>query len=127
MKKMILLLGVFLLLILCSGCRHTKQPIYVGPLVSGNISGLPDGVFVTIDFQSRSTKQSVVQTQHTNGTWQDLVPPDTIGYLVTAYATGYSCTPANHTIKLIDYKAYIDAPGILLFQQEATNLDFTCK
>ncbi len=127
MNKNIIILWICLVLL--SGCKPTptqlvKQGIPPQVKISGQISGLPDGVNVDISARSLPTDQGVlVKGFATNGNWQLSVPITFQNYIIEAKATGYTSKPDSYAIRLVDQKVYfVNSDGSAT--KEASNLDF---
>jgi hypothetical protein len=127
LNKNIIILCIFLLLIV--GCKptpteHVKQPIPPGVKIGGQISGIGDGITVVVSARSSLGQDLVIKGNATNGNWGLYVPITNPNYIIEAKATGYSSTPANYTIRLINQKPYIvNSDGSAT--KEASNLDFS--
>jgi hypothetical protein len=114
---------VFLLfLILISGCEG-RQPMKLGPFISGRITGLPEGVFSTIYFRPLPNEKPALWTDQKNGEWKVALPSENDHYLVIVEAPGYKSSPTSYTLQMKDQKAFIEIDGKIT-SQEANNLDF---
>ncbi len=88
--------------------------------IGGHISGLPDGVCATIQFEGNWRRG---WAEYPNGPWKVGIHSDEKEYAVTAVAEGYVSTPASYRVRVVSDTAYVVRDGQVT-GEEAVHLDF---
>jgi len=100
-----------------------KQPEPSRPLISGELSGLPDSTTVTIHIRTLNGREAYTVAGPSPGPWEAVVTEaSSSNYVVTAEVAGYASYPVSYTIHLIGTTAYVIENGETT--TEALHLDF---
>ena len=101
-----------------------KQPEPQQPLIFGDISGVPDGILVSVHMQTTKGWEAVIVNREGSGKWETVVTDASgVDYIVTAEAPDFVSTPISYSIHLEDMKVYLVDNGKVT-NKEAVNLDF---
>ena len=102
-----------------------KQPEPGTPVISGEISGLPDEMRVTIRVRTQTGNEIQWGNRKGNVVWETVISNarESEFYTVLAEAEGYKSKPESYTIFIKEKVAYIVEEGTIT-KEEARHLDF---
>jgi hypothetical protein len=101
-----------------------KQPEPQQPLITGNITGIPEGALVRVHIRTPEGWEAIVVNRKGSGIWETvLTKASGVDYIVTAEVQDFVSTPISYTLHLEDTKVYF-VENRQVTDQEAVNLDF---
>ena len=102
-----------------------KQPEPGTPIISGEISGLPDELRVTIRVRTQTGNEIQWGNRKGNVVWETVISNarESEFYTVLAEAEGYKSTPESYEIFIKEKVAYIVEEDTIT-KEEARHLDF---